>query len=176
MDARDWARPVKGDDARDDAPRLVVRVLGWAALACLLVGVVLGYSKYGEPIWTDARVLLLAAGALMMVQATVLGGRRAHPFVAIAPNRALAPGIFTCGLGLAGVGLEHLDAARPWSSLAVPMIVLLGLLLLREAFRGRGSVFLRDESGRWERFWIRAGLWMFGLCWPLFVLMALEGA
>jgi hypothetical protein len=170
---------VHGDDpyaTLDDAPRLAVRALGWMALACLLGALVLGYSKYGEPLWKPARVLLLAAGVLMMVQAAVLGGRRAHPFVAIAPSRALAPGIFTCGLGLAGLGLEHLDAARPWSSLAIPMIVLLGLLFLREAFRGKRSILLRYESGRWERFSIRAGVWMFGLCWPLVAYMALEGA
>jgi hypothetical protein len=167
-----------GGDAfsgHDDAPRPAVRVLGWAALGCLLVGTVLGYSKSGVPLWPGARVLLLAAGVLLMVQASVLGGRRAHP-IAVAPSRALAPCVFICGLGLAGVGLEHLDPARPWSSLAIPMTVLFGLLCLREACRGKRSVLLRDGLGRWERFWTRAGLWMFGLFWPVLVFMALKGS
>ena len=56
------------------------------------------------------------------------------------------------------------------------MIVLLGVLSLREAFRGKRSVLLEYESGRWERFATRAAFWMFGLCWPLVAWFALRGA
>jgi hypothetical protein len=69
-------------------------------------------------------------------------------------------------------GLEHLDPARPWTLLAIPMITLLGLLTLREARRGRPSVILRRTRG-WYGLRARAGAWMFGLCWPVFVLWAL---
>lgn len=89
------------------------------------------------------------------------------------PNRALAPSLFTCGLGVAALGLEHLDAVRLWSIFAIPMIVLLGVLALREALRGRDSVILSQPLGRWEHVAACGGLWMLGLCWPLFVLMAL---
>jgi hypothetical protein len=53
------------------------------------------------------------------------------------------------------------------------MIVLLGLLFLREAWHGKESALVRETAGRWERFWIRAGVWMFGLGWPLGVLWAI---
>ena len=74
---------------------------------------------------------------------------------------------------MAALGLEHLDPARAWSLLAVPMIVFLGLLFLREAYRGKLSMLLRETSGRVERFWARLGMWMFGLSWPVFVLWAI---
>jgi hypothetical protein len=54
------------------------------------------------------------------------------------------------------------------------MIVLFGLSFLREAIRGRSSVLVRDERSIYERFVVRAGAWMFGLSWPLFVLWALD--
>jgi hypothetical protein len=109
----------------------------------------------------------------MMLQSTLLDGRRAHPIVAVPSNPNFAPGLFTCGLGIAGLGLEHLDPARPWSLLAIPIIVLLGLLCLREAVRGKESVLMRQAAGNWERFWIRVGAWMFGLLgWPIIVLWA----
>jgi hypothetical protein len=167
------ARPWGDLNSEDEAPRPVVRALGWLSLACLFTGTILGVSKRGEPIWKDARVLFAPAGLLLIVEAALLGGRRAHPIVAIPPTRALAPGVFICGLGLVGLGLEQLDPAGQWSILAIPMIALLGLLFLREAWRGKASVLVRDSSDRWQNFLIRAGAWMFGLLWPLFVLWAL---
>jgi hypothetical protein len=55
------------------------------------------------------------------------------------------------------------------------MIILLGLLSLREGIRGKHSVLLENEPGRWERVATRAALWMFGLCWPLVAFFALKG-
>jgi hypothetical protein len=162
-----------GDPPEDEKPRPVVRALGWVILACLTGAAILGLSRYGDPVWRPARALAVPAGALMVLQSTLLGGRRAHPMVAIPAGPMLAPGVFVCGLGFLGLGLEHLDPARPWTILAIPMIVLLGLLSLREARRGRRSVLLRERGGGWHGFLARAGLWMFGLCWPLFVLWAL---
>jgi hypothetical protein len=77
---------------RADAPRPMVRVLGWLMLACLAVAIFLGLSKRGEPIWEDARALFLPGGILMMLQSALLEGRRAHPMAAIPPTRALAHG------------------------------------------------------------------------------------
>jgi hypothetical protein len=93
----------------------VVQALGYLIMACLSIAVVLGLSKHGEPIWKPARALLLPGGVLMMVQSTLLDGPRVHPIVAVPPSPDLALGLFTCGLGTAGLGLEHLDPARPWS-------------------------------------------------------------
>src|SRR5215211_2777215 len=106
------ARRDDAGEMRDEAPRPVVQLLGWLILACLSAAAILGLSKHGEPISKDARTLFLPGGVLMMLQSTLLEGRRAHPMVALPANPALAPGLFTCGLGLAGLGLEHLDPAR----------------------------------------------------------------
>jgi hypothetical protein len=160
-------------DQQDVDPRPVVKLLWWLTLGCLLIAVFLGLSKRGEPLWTAARAFFVPAGLLMVLQSVLLDDRRAHPIIRIAPNRALAPGLFTCGLGVAALGLEHLDPPRAWSLLAVPMIVFLGLLFLREAYRGKLSMLLRETSGRVERFWARLGMWMFGLSWPVFVLWAI---
>jgi hypothetical protein len=99
---------------RDDAPRPVVRVLGWIILACVTVGVLLGVSRRGEPLWADARALFVPGGVLMMLQSLLLGGRRGHPWTGIAPRPGLAAGIFVCGVGVLGLGLEHLDPPGAW--------------------------------------------------------------
>ena len=166
-------RPQSGDGASGDAPRAAVQALGWSILGCLLIATFLGLSKHGNPIWDDARVFFLPAGVLLMLQSLILGGRRAHPIAAIPPNRALAPGVFACGLGSAGLGLEQLDPGGPWSVLTIPMCVFLGLLCLREAIRGRRSWIVVQGPSLWPPFVYRAGLWMFGLAWPVGVLWAL---
>jgi hypothetical protein len=166
-------RRADADDSKYEAPRPVVRTLGWLILGCLSVATILGLSKRGEPMVDDSRALFLPGGALMMLQSTLLEGRRAHPWVAIPANSLLAPGLFTCGLGLASFGLEHLDPARPWLLLAVPMFVLLGLVCLREAIRGDDALLIRDATDGWHRFWLRGLYWMIALFSPLGVLWAL---
>src|SRR3954468_25006563 len=94
---------------RDDASSPVVRALGGIAGCLLFVAIVLGVGKRGHPLWAPARVLFLPAGVLMMLQAGLLAGRRSPPPAGVRPNRALAPGLFVCGVGMVGLGLEWPD-------------------------------------------------------------------
>src|SRR3954454_19864020 len=104
---------------RDDASSPVVRALGGIAVALLFVAVVLGVGKRGHPLWAPARALFLPAGVLMMLQAGLLAGRRSFPLAGVKPTRALAAGLFVCGVGMVGIGLEWLDPDRLWSALTI---------------------------------------------------------
>jgi hypothetical protein len=91
-----------------------------------------------------------------------------------APRRAGSV-LFTLGLAALGVGLAHISGAAEWRVLTIPAIVGGGLLSLRDAWRGkRGTLYRINASAPWFSLWLaRAGLWFFGLSWPLLVLWAI---
>ena len=151
-----WGEPA------GDEPRLSTKVALWVVVGFVTPAVFLGLSKRGEPIYEDALLLLVPGGVALMVLAVLL-------------RKGLAIGlaVFGSGLGVAGLGMEYADPDRPWSVLAIPMITLVGLLFLREAWRGKRSKLLGLAGDRWQRLVAHAGAWMFGLAWPLFVLWTL---
>jgi hypothetical protein len=100
-----------------------------------------------------------------------------------AEHPKLAGGVLVIlGLAALGVGVDRLDPEHPWMVLTVPATVTVGLWFLQQAWLGKRSWLYRAGAEDYESghdyasqpWWlVRAGCWMFGLFWPLLVLLAL---
>jgi len=164
------------------------RGVGWyvllgAELAFFLPATLLGLPGRGHshPILPAARDLFVPAGFLLAVHgALAVMGRVA----ALAPpwpvtareHRRTGLILYLVGIASVGFGTGEITGDRPWRALSVPAIVVIGLLSLREAVRGpaRSRFFrLRPPSSSRPVWLIAAGLWMFGLSWPILAADAL---
>lgn len=151
-------------------------MLFWLAMAFLLPAVFLGLSKSERPIWGSARVLFAPGGAVLMLFGALVWRERAQ-WIGLGADEPRRAGVVLFALGLAalGVGLADVSGADAWRVFTIPTILGGGLLSLREAWRGkRGTLYRINDFEFFESWWLaRAGLWMFGLSWPLLVLWAL---
>ena len=151
-------------------------MLFWFALAMLLPAIVLGLSKSERPILAPARGLFAPGGAVLMLYGALVWRGRAR-WIGLGADEPRRAGVVLFALGLAslGAGLAEVTGADAWRVLMIPAIVGAGVLALREAWRGkRGTLYRINEFDSWYSWWLaRAGLWMFGLSWPLLVLWAL---
>ena len=150
-------------------------VLFWLAFACFMPAVVLGLSKHGDPIWGTARALFVPSGAVLMIYGVLVWRKQAR-WIGLGADEPRRPGSILLALGLAafGFGLAYVTGAGGWHLLMIPALVGGGLLSLREAWRGKRGWFYRINTLERTEWWLaRAGLWMFGLTWPLLVLWAL---
>ena len=151
-------------------------MLFWLAMAMLLPAIVLGLSKSERPILESARGLFAPGGAVLMLYGALVWRERAQ-WIGLGADEPRRAGVVLFALGLAalGAGLAEVTGADAWRVLMIPAIVGGGVLSLREAWRGkRGTLYRINEFDSRYSWWLaRAGLWMFGLSWPLLVLWAL---
>jgi hypothetical protein len=130
------------------------KVLFWAAMAFLLPAIFLGLSKRGEPLWEPARTLAIPGGALALVYAWLIAVRRARWIGLFADEPAkVARVIAAIGLGAIGFALDALDAGQAWRVLTIPMTLLVGVAMVRQAVTGRGWWL---ENMPWPRWASRA--------------------
>jgi len=151
-------------------------VLFWLAAVLLLPAIFLGLSKSGRPLWEPARALFAPGGAVLTIYGALVWYEQAR-WIGLGADKPRRAGsvLFVLGLALVGVGLAHLTRDDGWRLLTIPAILGGGLFSLREAWRGkRGSLYRNKQSDSLYSWWLtRAGLWLFGLSWPLLVLWAL---
>jgi hypothetical protein len=151
-------------------------MLFWLAMAMLLPAIVLGLSKGERPLLESARGLFAPGGAVLMLYGALVWRERAQ-WIGLGAGEPRRAGVVLFALGLAslGAGLAEVTGADAWRVFMVPAIVGAGALALREAWRGkRGTLYRINEFDSWYSWWlVRAGLWMFGLSWPLLLLWAL---
>jgi hypothetical protein len=151
-------------------------VLFWLAAAFLLPAVFLGLSKSGRPAWEPGRGLFAPGGAVLMIYGALVWLEQAR-WIGLGADEPRRSGsvLFVLGLALVGAGLAHMTQAEGWRLLTIPAIIGGGLFSLREAWRGkRGALHRINHFASRHSWWMtRAGLWLFGLTWPLFVLWAL---
>lgn len=158
-----------------------LRILVLAELGLLAAATFLGLAKNGHPLVPAARALFAPAGLLIAVHG---GWILVDPSLASevrsesgAPRAAwMGVLMLLVGAGVFGIGFGELVDDPVWRILAAPGIVACGLLLLFHLLRGRrrSSLWRRArDDGRARAWTVWAGLWMFGLSWPVLATWSL---
>jgi hypothetical protein len=158
-------------------PRRKSSTLFYVAMAFLLPATLLGISRHGEGLLPKAQYLFAPGGAVLVLYGALVSAGRAR-WMGEGAERPQRVGAILGMLGLAalGVGLAEITGVMTFHLLTIPAIVSLGLLSLREAWHGKRGWMYRHLTPTRPWWSIRAGLWMFGLMWPLLVAWAVGAA
>lgn len=154
------------------SPALRGKLLFYLAGAFVLPGVVLGIERRGvPPIWADGLILLIPGGAVLIVYGALAYAGLAT-WIGLGAHRGRLAGAILAATGLAclGGGLDHLDPDRPWRVLTIPLILVGGLASLWAAVTRSGKLTAGLSGARGPL--VVAGLWLFGLGWPVLILWA----
>jgi hypothetical protein len=135
-----------------------LRWLSRLLVACELLAfpaLALGFDKHHRcPLWPDARILLLPAGAAMLGHALLWGTGTLPPFGFLPPWRRLFVAAGAAAMGLAGLaaGLDRIEHHPLFALLALPATLGLALLGAFYALAGSRAVTpaMRGRSRLWR--------------------------
>ncbi len=149
----------------------------WLFAALSAGGVFLGLSEHGRALVPGAIALWAPAGVLLMAAAgTALRNRSALLGKADKARRD-GLGALVAGLGMFGGGMARLTNGPAWRVLALPAIVTIGALFLRELPRrpSRSGLFsgIRRRSGELRMWTAYLGAWVIVLVTPVGVAWSL---
>ena len=118
---------------------------------------ILGFSRHGCPLWTDARALFVPAGFAFIANALLVLARidRSYEKPGRFARLPMASGMVVVGLAFVGVGANYLHRAAGFRALAAPVGVLFALHGLALMVYGRGAQWPGERAGTiggWGRF------------------------